>query len=80
MRGYQLFLARAEASLAVLTAFLGILTIFWRDWIEGLTGWDGDHHSGSAEIGLVCALLAVSVTMSAVAYVSHRRLRAVTSA
>jgi hypothetical protein len=79
MRRYKIFLVQAEASLAVLSGFLGILTIFWRDWIEGLTGWDGDHHSGSVEIGLACVLLAVSVTLSAVAYVTYHRLRAVTS-
>lgn len=79
MRRYELFLVRAEAALAVLMAFFGILTIFWRDWIEGLTGWDPDHHSGSVEIGIVCVFLVASVAWTVTAYVTYRRLRAVTS-
>lgn len=79
MRRHKVLFARAEATLAILTGFLGILTIFWRDWVEALTGWNPDHHSGSAEIALVCALLAASVTLSAVAYVTYGQLRAVAS-
>jgi hypothetical protein len=79
MRCYKVFLFRVEASLAVATGFLGILTPIWRDWIEGLTGWDPDHHSGSVEIALVCSLFVLSATLSAAAYFTHRRLLAVAS-
>jgi hypothetical protein len=41
---------------------LGILTIFWHDWIEVMIGWDPDHHDGSAEWILVVGLLAVAIT------------------
>lgn len=74
MHSYRIFLIRIEAVLAVVSAALGILTLFWRDWIEILTGWDPDHHSGSAEIGLVLALFVVSVTCAVLARRSHRRL------
>jgi hypothetical protein len=79
MHRNKFWLARAEASLAAVTGSLVILTLFWRDWMEGLTGWNPDHHSGSFEIGLVSVLLIASVTLSSVAYVTYRRLRAVAS-
>jgi hypothetical protein len=53
---------RVEMVVALATGVLGILTIFWRDWIEILTGWDPDHHDGSVEWLLVAGLLAVAVT------------------
>jgi hypothetical protein len=42
---------------------LGILTIFWHDWIETLTGWDPDQHNGIAEWIVVGGLLAVAFAM-----------------
>lgn len=74
MHSYRIFLARIEAALAVLTAALGIVTIFWRDWIEILTGWDPDHHSGSAEIGIILAFFVLSVTCALLARRTYRRL------
>lgn len=76
MRNNSMFRVWVEASLAVLTGLLGILTVLWRDWIEGLTGWNPDHHSGAIEIGLITALLAVSVTCGAAARRTYRRLAA----
>ena len=35
------------------TGFLAILTLVWRDWIEGVFGYDPDHHNGSFEWELV---------------------------
>ena len=52
---------------ALCAGILGILTIFWHDWIEALTGRDPDHHNGSAEWIVVVGLLAVAITMSLVA-------------
>jgi hypothetical protein len=74
MGGYKQWLFRIEVSLAVLTGILGVITIVWRDWIEALTGWSPDHHSGSAEFGLVAVLLITSVTCAAVARRTHRQL------
>ncbi len=68
---------RLETAVAVFAGLLGILTVFWHDWIEALTGWDPDHHNGSFEWIIVVVLLAVSATMGAVAR-RHWRLIAVT--
>jgi hypothetical protein len=56
---------RLEAAIAALAGALGILTLFWRDWIEFLTGWDPDHHNGSVEWFVVGVLLAIAVAMGA---------------
>jgi len=58
---------RLEMVVAVCAGILGILTIFWRDWIEALTGWDPDQHNGSVEWIVVGGLLAAAVTMGLVA-------------
>ena len=54
-----------ETGTAVFAGLLGILTVFWHDWIEILTGWDPDRHNGSAEWAIVAALLTISVVMGA---------------
>lgn len=56
-----------EAGIALLAALLGVVTIFWRDWIEALTGWDPDQHNGSAEWLIVVCLLVIAVAVGAVA-------------
>jgi len=76
MQSYKIWLARIEVSLAVLTGILGVLTLLWRDWIEALTGWSPDHHSGSLEFGLVAVLLVTSVSCAAVARRTYHRLAA----
>ncbi len=58
---------RLETAIAAVAGVLGILTIFWHDWIEGLTGWDPDHHNGSFEWIIIVALLAVAVVVGAMA-------------
>jgi hypothetical protein len=59
--------AWAELVAALAAGVLGIVTIFWRDWIEALTGWDPDQHSGGAEWLVVAALLAISAVLGAAA-------------
>ena len=59
--------AWAELVAALAAGVLGIVTIFWRDWIEALTGWDPDQHSGGAEWYAVAALLAISAGLGAAA-------------
>lgn len=56
-----------ETGIALLAALLGVVTIFWRDWIEALTGWDPDQHNGSAEWLIVVCLLVIAVAVGAVA-------------
>jgi hypothetical protein len=55
--------ARLEAAGASCAGIFGILTIFWHDWIEVLTGWDPDNHSGIAEWIVVVGLLGAAVIM-----------------
>ena len=57
----------AEAGLAGLSAFLGVLTLVWRDWIEGVTGWSPDRHNGSIEWLIVVALLALALFLGGLA-------------
>ena len=79
MHNYRIFLARIETALAILTGALGVITIFWHDWIEILTGWDPDHHNGSVEVVLIVALFAVSVTCAVLARRTYRRIPALSS-
>jgi hypothetical protein len=39
---------------------LAILTTFWPDWIEVLTGYDPDQHNGTVEWLIVIALLSTA--------------------
>jgi undecaprenyl pyrophosphate phosphatase UppP len=66
---------RLEVTVALCAGILGILTIFWHDWIEVLTGWDPDQHNGTVEWVVVVGLLAVAVVMGLVAR-RHWRLPA----
>ena len=79
MHSHRIFLARIEAVLAVLTGGLGIITIFWHDWIEILTGWDPDHRGGGLEVAMIVALFAVSVTCAVLVRRTYRRLPALSS-
>jgi len=64
-----------ETAIALLAALLGVMTIFWHDWIEALTGWDPDQHNGAAEWLIVAGLLVVAVAMG-IAARRHWRLLA----
>jgi hypothetical protein len=61
---------------AFCAGILGILTIFWHDWIEALIGWDPDNHNGAVEWIVVVGLLVVAVALGLVAR-RHWRLAAV---
>ena len=65
---------RVEAATAVLAGTLGIVTVFWPDWIEALTGWDPDRHNGGFEWLIVAALLALAVAAGTVSR-RHWKLR-----
>jgi hypothetical protein len=69
-----------EAGIALAAGALGILTIFWRDWIEILTGWDPDHHNGSAEWLIVAGLLVLAAVAGSLARRHWSRLAAATAA
>jgi hypothetical protein len=68
--------AQLETAGALFAGILGILTIFWHDWIEALTGWDPDQHNGSAEWLIVAGLLVIAVAMGTVARRHWRQLLA----
>jgi undecaprenyl pyrophosphate phosphatase UppP len=68
-----------EIAIAALAGILGIVTIFWHDWIEALTGWDPDHHNGSFEWLIVVILLAVAIAVGVAARRDWRRFRLQTS-
>jgi hypothetical protein len=69
-----------EAGIALVAGVLGILTVFWRDWIEMLTGWDPDHHDGRAEWVIVAGLLVLAAIAGALAHRHWVRLTATTVA
>jgi hypothetical protein len=62
-----------ELGLASLTGILALVTLVSREWIEALSGWDPDGHSGSLEWGIVFALLALTVLAGGTAYAEWRR-------
>jgi DMSO/TMAO reductase YedYZ heme-binding membrane subunit len=64
-----------EAGLASLCGFLGVLSFFWQDWIEALTGFDPDRHDGSFEWMIVVGLLLVCVLLALAARAEWRRPR-----
>jgi hypothetical protein len=68
---------RLETAVALGAGVLGILTVFWHDWIEALTGWDPDHHNGNVEWVVVVALLAAAIVAGLFA---HRHWRVLLTA
>ena len=78
--GSAKFRAALESVIALCAGSLGMVTVFWRDWIEFLTGWDPDHHNGTAEWLIVAALLTVAAVAGIAARRSWRTLAAATAA
>lgn len=56
-----------------ITGCLGVVTLFWHDWIEAVFGVDPDRGNGSAEWLAVVALLIVTVILAAGARIEWRR-------
>ena len=66
-----------ETGLALITGCLLVVTLFWPDWIEALTGFDPDYDSGSLEWAIVATLAIVSVGAAVLARLEWRRPRSV---
>lgn len=67
--------AALESIIALLAGVLGVITVFWHDWIEAVTGWDPDQHNGTAEWFIVVALL-IAAAIAGVFARRHWRLLA----
>jgi hypothetical protein len=63
-----------EAIAATVVLVLGVITLFWRDWIEFVFRIDPDRHDGSAEWLLIGALFVIAISLSALARRDWRRL------
>jgi hypothetical protein len=62
-----------ELGLASLTGVLFLVTLVSREWIEAVSGWDPDRHSGSLEWGLVLGLFVLTMLTAGTAYAEWRR-------
>jgi len=62
---------KIETVLATLSGVLGVVTLFWHDWLE-VTGWDPDRHNGSAEWAIAAVLLLVALVLGALARRDYR--------
>lgn len=65
-----------EAITGVIGLALFVLTLFTREWIEALTGWDPDGGNGSLELAFAFALLAVSAASMLAARRDYQRAAA----
>jgi hypothetical protein len=65
-----------EAITGTIGLVLFVLTLFSREWIEELTGWDPDGGNGSLEVALVFVLLAVTAVSMLAAGREYRRAAA----
>lgn len=66
-----------ESILALLSGALGIITIFWQDWIETLFGVDPDGGNGTVEWLIVTIFLFLAGVLAARARIEWRRAQAV---
>ena len=62
-----------ETTFTSLCGFLAVLTVFWRDWIEALSGFDPDHHNGALEWSIVTGLFLLCVVSGVLARTEWRR-------
>ena len=63
---------RLEGAIAGLFATLTVVTVFWPDWIEGLTAADPDGGSGEVEVSIVVVLGVLTIVAAALARRDYR--------
>jgi formate hydrogenlyase subunit 3/multisubunit Na+/H+ antiporter MnhD subunit len=68
-----------ETVLASLATGLGVLTLFWHEWIEAF-GFDQDHGNGTAEWLVVAGLFVGAAAFAVLARVEWRRRRELSTA
>jgi hypothetical protein len=64
----------AETIVGAAAGVLGLITLFWKDWLETVFGWDPDHHDGSAEYLIVVGLVVLAVLLGLLARWEYRRV------
>jgi len=62
-----------ETVIGAVAGILGLITPFWPDWIEAISGWDPDQHDGSVEWMIVAGLFVVCIATLAMAARERRR-------
>jgi hypothetical protein len=72
-------IAILETIAASIAGLLAVITVFWNDWIEAITGWDPDQHDGSAERLIIAALALVAIALAVAARFTWTRLRSASS-
>ena len=63
-----------EAGLGGASGFLCLLTLAWKDWLEGVVGWNPDRHSGTMEWLFVVGALAGALLFGGMAIRDHRHV------
>jgi hypothetical protein len=64
-----------DAAMAVVSSFVLVLTLAWRDWIEIVFRVDPDDHSGSLESLVVMVCAVATITFIVLAHHEWRRIR-----
>lgn len=62
-----------ETAVGSVTGVVGVVTIFWSDWIEAIFRFDPDKGNGSAEWLVVLVLLIITVALGTGARLEWRR-------
>ncbi len=65
--------SRITGSIAAVAAVLGVVTVFWQDWIEAVFRVDPDHGNGSFEWLVVVVLFALALVLAAAARHDRRQ-------
>lgn len=66
--------ARVDLGLAVVFAFLAIVTAIWPTWLESVIGLEPDNGTGETEWGIVAVLGVAAVIAGVLARRDYRRL------